>query len=117
MPELTFESIIAIHGLNGDRVKTWTDGDVFWLQDLLPNTLKARGIKARIFSYGYNADAYSSSEVSIQDLWGLGEAFLSAVVSQRRLDDVSYLHLMEMIDFSETRIRYLIDPLSLSHIP
>ena len=32
--------IIAIHGLNGHRLKTWThDNGTLWLRDLLPKTL------------------------------------------------------------------------------
>jgi hypothetical protein len=82
-------SIIAIHGLNGDRVGTWTEGNVFWLRDLLPTTLKSEGIRARIFSYGYNADTHSKNAVSVQDLWGHGQSFLGEVVARRARDKPS----------------------------
>ena len=43
--------IIAIHGLNGDPYKTWTDRETqcLWLRDLLPDDIPG----ARIFTYGY----------------------------------------------------------------
>ena len=48
-------SIIAIHGLNGDPIKTWTTegSEKMWLKDpdLLPFNLK----NSRILTYGYNA--------------------------------------------------------------
>jgi hypothetical protein len=86
--ELTEQSIIAIHGLNGNRIKTWADGKTFWLRDLLPTTLKKHGTRARIWSYGYNAYSHSGAAVSIQDLWGHGGAFLAEVVSRRKRDNV-----------------------------
>jgi len=52
---LTFQSIVAVHGLNGHPVKTWTTekSKKFWLKDadLLPSNLKS----ARILTFGYNA--------------------------------------------------------------
>jgi hypothetical protein len=49
-------SIVFIHGLGGDRVKTWTweghDRVLFWPKDLLPQACPT----ARILSFGYNAD-------------------------------------------------------------
>lgn len=46
-------SIVAVHGINGDSIETWTDplSRILWLRDLLPRKLQA----ARIFTYGYNA--------------------------------------------------------------
>ncbi len=45
-----------MHGLDGDRVRTWTwesrDRSVLWPQDLLPQVCP----RARILSFGYNAD-------------------------------------------------------------
>jgi hypothetical protein len=52
---LTLTSIVAVHGLNGHPVKTWTaeKSKKFWLKDadMLPNNLKS----ARILTFGYNA--------------------------------------------------------------
>lgn len=48
--------IIFVHGLGGDRIKTWTwqgsGREVFWPKDLLPQACPT----ARILSFGYNAD-------------------------------------------------------------
>lgn len=48
-------SVVAVHGLNGDRFKTWTteESGKIWLKDpeLLPLNLK----NSRILTYGYNA--------------------------------------------------------------
>lgn len=52
---LNLFSIVAVHGLNGHPLKTWTTHETkrFWLgdSDLLPSNLK----RARILTYGYNA--------------------------------------------------------------
>lgn len=43
-------SIIAVHGLNGHRIDTWTFKEkVCWLKELLPPEIPM----AAIFSYGY----------------------------------------------------------------
>ena len=60
----TLLSIIAIHGLNGDPYRTWTDGERFWLQDFLPSAFP----KARIFTYGYNSGvAFTGSASKVDD--------------------------------------------------
>jgi len=52
---LNLSSIVAVHGLNGHPLKTWTTHETerFWLgdSDLLPSNLK----RSRILTYGYNA--------------------------------------------------------------
>ncbi|KAK5735516.1 hypothetical protein LTR17_008049 [Elasticomyces elasticus] len=46
--------VVFVHGLTGDRERTWTDpsSSCFWPQELLPSDLP----NARIFTYGYDAD-------------------------------------------------------------
>ncbi|KAE9380746.1 hypothetical protein N431DRAFT_552847 [Stipitochalara longipes BDJ] len=44
--------IIFVHGLRGDRRKTWTKGNVLWPESLL----KPRFPNARIMTWGYDAD-------------------------------------------------------------
>ncbi|CAG7849810.1 SubName: Full=Related to kinesin light chain {ECO:0000313/EMBL:CCA74635.1} [Serendipita indica DSM 11827] len=57
--------IVAIHGLQGHREKTWTtDKGVCWLRDFLPSDLP----NARILSYGYDADTRSQECVSTQTI-------------------------------------------------
>ncbi|TGJ82981.1 hypothetical protein E0Z10_g5803 [Xylaria hypoxylon] len=55
-PDASLE-IVAIHGLNGYREKTWTAANgVHWLRDLLPKDL--HGI--RVLTWGYDANTHSS---------------------------------------------------------
>lgn len=50
-------SIIAVHGLGGDWLKTWkADDGAIWLRDRLPQLLAEKNIQARVLSYGYDAD-------------------------------------------------------------
>lgn len=47
---------MAVHGLNGDSLKTWTSDDqkVCWLSD--PNLLPKYMSTARVLTWGYNAN-------------------------------------------------------------
>lgn len=49
--------IVAVHGLNGDVVKTWTSENICWLNhpDFLPKYVK----RARVLAWGYNANISS----------------------------------------------------------
>ncbi|MCJ1262558.1 hypothetical protein MMC22_002428 [Lobaria immixta] len=54
--------IVAVHGLNGHREKTWTcnetSGDnVLWLRDLLPNRIPG----ARVWTWGYDSRTHTRS--------------------------------------------------------
>lgn len=49
---LTHLSICFIHGLGGDREKTWQKGEIFWPRDLLRKDIP----EARILTWGYTAD-------------------------------------------------------------
>ena len=53
-PEFPQLDIIFLHGLNGDSYYTWLHkkSKVYWPRDILPNDLR----KARIITYGYDAD-------------------------------------------------------------
>jgi len=54
--------IVAVHGLNGHREKSWTDDQsrVLWLRDLLPHQLP----NVRVLTFGYDADTLRLSGVS-----------------------------------------------------
>ena len=77
-------SIYALHGLGGDAFETWTFkksgySDVMWLKDT--NMLPAMIPRARIFTYGYNANVALNTSVS--DLRDYALAFLNFVSLHR----------------------------------
>ena len=64
VPLLTLSSIVAVHGLGGDKYDTWEDDGKIWLRDFLP----AKVPNARIMTYGYNSIvAFSKSVAEIED--------------------------------------------------
>ncbi|KAK2773891.1 ankyrin repeat protein [Colletotrichum kahawae] len=42
--------LIAIHGVGGHAIKTWTCGDRFWLRDFLPLDFPS----ARVLTFGFD---------------------------------------------------------------
>jgi len=52
---LNISSVVAVHGLNGGSFRTWTEGGVLWIRDLLCTKLP----NPRIMTFGYNANLYS----------------------------------------------------------
>ncbi|KAK4164005.1 hypothetical protein QBC43DRAFT_300695 [Cladorrhinum sp. PSN259] len=76
--------IVAIHGLNGHRDKTWTASNgVHWLRDLLPNDIP----HARIFCWGYDANTHATSRVSCQYLYNHARTLISDLSRKRKLSD------------------------------
>ncbi|KAL8949253.1 MAG: hypothetical protein Q9222_004627 [Ikaeria aurantiellina] len=59
--------IVAVHGLEGHPINTWTlsdKSDTLWLRDFLPSDVHG----ARIFTFGYEADvAFGKSIADIKD--------------------------------------------------
>ena len=55
LQHLLHSSIIAIHGLNGDQFRTWTEPESqkLWLRDFLSEDVP----RARVMTFGYNATA------------------------------------------------------------
>jgi hypothetical protein len=74
--------IIAIHGLNGHRDKTWTDRTtgLNWLSD--PLCIRKDIPNARVLTFGYNAKTYFSRSGS--DVRDFASELLVAVKSSRR---------------------------------
>ncbi|KAF8515041.1 hypothetical protein BU17DRAFT_68120 [Hysterangium stoloniferum] len=65
----TLSSIVAVHGLDGDREKSWTaDNGKCWLCDFLPNHVS----QARILTYGYDACTRGRDQLSEQFLQDVG---------------------------------------------
>ncbi|CAG7851013.1 SubName: Full=Related to kinesin light chain {ECO:0000313/EMBL:CCA74635.1} [Serendipita indica DSM 11827] len=73
--------IVAIHGLDGHREKTWsTKKSILWLRDLLPTDLS----NARVLSYGYDADTRSLGCVSTQTMRRHADGFARALARKRK---------------------------------
>lgn len=78
-------SIVAIHGLNGHREKTWTAANgVHWLRDLLPNDLP----RARILCWGYDANTHASSRVSCHYLYDHARNLVADLWRKRKVTNV-----------------------------
>ncbi|KAG8825902.1 hypothetical protein FRC17_008465, partial [Serendipita sp. 399] len=73
--------IVAIHGLDGHREKSWTAEDgTMWLRDLLSHDFP----NARILTYGYDADTRSFAQTSTQTIFRHAEAFAEDLSRLRR---------------------------------
>ncbi|KAH7370755.1 tetratricopeptide repeat domain protein [Rhexocercosporidium sp. MPI-PUGE-AT-0058] len=58
--------IIAVHGLNGEKFRTWTESksQKLWLRDFLPHDFS----QARVMTFGYNATAaFENTKAGIRD--------------------------------------------------
>ncbi len=69
-----FHSIIAVHGLAGGRISTWTDTKTgkMWLRDFLPSNIP----EARIITFGYQANPQSREQLGILSI---AQALLQSV--------------------------------------
>src|ERR1700712_2200590 len=75
----SWASIVAVHGLGGDAVATWTHpkSKKVWLRDFLPQQIP----DARIMTFGYNADAaFGQSTAEIVDH---AKSLLASLVDKR----------------------------------
>ncbi|KAI1173201.1 hypothetical protein F4777DRAFT_558875 [Nemania sp. FL0916] len=74
--------IVAVHGLNGHREKTWTAANgVHWLRDLLPQNLPG----LRVMTWGYDANTHSSRQVNFQYMFQHAEQLVSELTARRKL--------------------------------
>ncbi|CAG7853304.1 SubName: Full=Related to kinesin light chain {ECO:0000313/EMBL:CCA74635.1} [Serendipita indica DSM 11827] len=72
--------IIAIHGLDGHREKTWmAENGTLWLRDLLPADLP----NVRVLAYGYDADTRSRECVSTQTIYQQADKFVKSLTRER----------------------------------
>ncbi|KAK5202612.1 hypothetical protein LTR41_011644 [Exophiala xenobiotica] len=72
-------TIVAVHGLGGDAIDTWTDpkSKAFWLKDFLPQQVH----DARIMTSGYNAHAaFGQSTAEVIDH---AKSLLASLVDKR----------------------------------
>lgn len=84
-------SIIAIHGLNGHPIESWTAGKkssgVLWLRDLLPTLIPS----ARILSYGYSAFDDVRGKVTEYSIYEIARNMLAHIAAERKASNVCYL--------------------------
>lgn len=82
-------SIVAVHGLDGDAITSWTSGEsdasVCWLQH--PSFLPQAFPDARILTYGYDAKTFAD-RTSSATLREHGEDLLQAVAVVREESNV-----------------------------
>ncbi|CCA76563.1 hypothetical protein PIIN_10556 [Serendipita indica DSM 11827] len=74
--------IIAIHGLDGHRLDAWTETEskAMWLREFLPEDIP----RARILTYGYDADTRSSEFTSTNTIQRHAMGFMQAVERARK---------------------------------
>ena len=72
--------IVAIHGITGDYIRTWTHPQgALWLRDFLPKNLS---VPTRVFSFGYDAQVkFSVSKAKLEDF---ARSLLQALNRARR---------------------------------
>ncbi|KAK0739028.1 hypothetical protein B0T21DRAFT_135581 [Apiosordaria backusii] len=76
--------IVAVHGLDGHRDRTWTaDNQVNWLHDLLPHDIP----HARVLCWGYDANTRSSDRVSCHYLYDHARTLVSELCQERKHSD------------------------------
>ncbi|KAI8962267.1 hypothetical protein F5Y11DRAFT_323386 [Daldinia sp. FL1419] len=76
--------IVAIHGLNGHYLNTWTDeaSGVNWLSDIIPKVVESLGQRARVMSFFYNSTLQFSKSTS--DVTVFADQLLECLNAERR---------------------------------
>jgi hypothetical protein len=58
---------VAIHGLGGQPINTWTKDEKLWLRDLLPGQLtNLTAVNLRVLSFGYDSAIFGRSSSQIR---------------------------------------------------
>lgn len=71
-PLMGYVDVIAIHGLDGDRIRSWSSyTSVVWLRDLLPSDLRSARIMTFEYKCSHTSNLSSLAESSITDLYSL----------------------------------------------
>jgi hypothetical protein len=98
---------VAVHGLGGDAINTWTHpkSKAFWLKDFLPKQIP----DARVMTFGYNAAAaFGQSTAEVIDH---AKSLLTSMVDKREESEVHSL-----TDRRADKILTLIGSSTSSHI-
>ncbi|KAG9526674.1 hypothetical protein KCV07_g330, partial [Aureobasidium melanogenum] len=81
--------IVAVHGLMGHWENTWNVGnshdDSMFLRDRIPADLRRIGVRARIFSYGYDSAVVFSKSIATIDQAAI--MLLSRLLGKRRTSE------------------------------
>lgn len=88
--------MIAVHGLNGHRERTWsTPSGINWLRDILPADIP----NTRILTYGYDSRTHGSDQVITQSTYEHALTFVQVLSAHRRATNVPIkIHLALKID-------------------
>ena len=74
-------SIVAVHGLCGHRLASWTaENGVNWLSDLLPSHIP----RARVLAYGYDSTAHSSQHITQKILYARSRKLIANLDALRQ---------------------------------
>ena len=86
--DCVLSSIVMVHGLDGNRLRTWTKDNILWPRDLLPQKIS----NVRVMTFGYNANlANNYSTLSIRDH---ATKLLANLRDKREEPEVRDLHVM-----------------------
>ena len=84
--EVTCDSLVFLHGLNGRPDRTWRSDTFFW-----PAELDLQG--ARVMLFGYDADIFShQSGVNTMRIRDIGSDLLGTLTNHRRALHVRLLY-------------------------
>jgi hypothetical protein len=78
-----FDSIVAVHGLNGHRESTWTAGGSNCLKDKIHEHYP----RSRILSFGYDASASRAGISTLQGIREMAKDLLGDLVRLRKPSD------------------------------
>ncbi|RFU28121.1 hypothetical protein B7463_g8230, partial [Scytalidium lignicola] len=81
--------IVAVHGLNENKIAAWTDPDseILWLRDLLPTTIAV----ARVLTYGYDASASSFYSAGCADaIQKQAHTLIASLQADRNIEGCDY---------------------------
>ena len=94
-PETPEVDVLFIHGLQGDPIRTWSQGDVCWPRDILPLDV----MNARVMTWGYDSSIANISGTSSQaSLFGHADGLLSDLSRSRRTGNA--VGLYEVVSYS-----------------